>query len=147
MDYLDIELQASNNQMVTLRDFKRKKLILYFYPKDNTSGCTLEALDFTRHKKAFENLGYNVIGVSKDSFKSHCNFIEKHSLTILLLSDPEQKLIEAFDVIKEKQMYGKHYMGIERSTFVLNEHGSIEKTYRNVKAKDHVETLLQDLKA
>ena len=143
---LNIALDASDGNRYSLSDFKGQKLIVYFYPKDNTSGCTIEALAFTQLKTEFQALGYTIIGVSKDSVKSHCNFIEKQNLDLLLLSDPDAELIQAFDVWKEKQMYGKTYMGIERSTFVLDETGTIIKAYRNVKAKNHAETVLEDLK-
>ncbi len=146
MNYLNIALDASDGNNYKLSDFKGQKLIVYFYPKDNTSGCTLEAKDFTDFKQEFEALGYKIIGVSKDSVKSHNQFIISQDLNILLLSDPDTLLIQAFDVWKEKQMYGKSYMGVERSTFVLNEDGSISKEYRNVKAKDHAQTVLNELK-
>lgn len=146
MNYLNIALQASDEKKYKLSDFKGQKLIVYFYPKDNTSGCTLEAKDFTDLKHEFEELGYKIIGVSKDSIKSHKNFISKQALNLLLLSDPDTQLIQAFDVWKEKQMYGKSYMGVERSTFILDEEGQIVKEYRNIKAKDHAQNVLDDLK-
>ncbi|QLY40632.1 peroxiredoxin [Hujiaoplasma nucleasis] len=146
MNYLNIALQASDEKTYKLSDFKGQKLIVYFYPKDNTSGCTLEAKDFTDLRHEFEELGYKIIGVSKDSIKSHKNFISKQALNLLLLSDPDTQLIQAFDVWKEKQMYGKSYMGVERSTFILDEEGQIIKEYRNIKAKDHAQNVLDDLK-
>lgn len=146
MNILDIKLKASDDFEYTLRDFKGQKLILYFYPKDNTSGCTLESKDFTCLKDQFEAIGYKIIGVSKDSVRSHKNFIQKQELDLLLLSDPEKELISALDLLKEKSMYGKKYMGVVRSTFVLDEQGIITKEYRNIKAKDHAETVLADLK-
>jgi len=146
MNYLNIALQASDEKKYKLSDFKGQKLIVYFYPKDNTSGCTLEAKDFTDLRHEFEELGYKIIGVSKDSIKSHKNFISKQALNLLLLSDPDTQLIQAFDVWKEKQMYGKSYMGVERSTFILDEEGQIVKEYRNIKAKDHAQNVLDDLK-
>lgn len=146
MNYLDIELMGSDQVLHRLKDFKGKKVVLYFYPKDNTSGCTLEAQEFTRLQDDFMNLGYKIIGVSKDTVKSHQNFIEKQNLDLLLLSDPETRLIEAFNVYVEKSMYGRKYMGIERSTFLLDEEGKIVKEYRSVKAKEHPSTLLCDLK-
>jgi peroxiredoxin Q/BCP len=144
-NYLDIKLQASDDQSYTLRDFKGQKVVLYFYPKDNTSGCTIEAKDFTCLVDEYKNKGYKIIGVSKDSVKSHKNFIAKQELNLLLLADPEQELIKAFDVLKEKSMYGKTYMGVVRSTFILDEEGNITKEYRNVKAKGHAENLLKEL--
>lgn len=144
-DYLNIPLPASDGQTYALKDFAGKKLIVYFYPKDNTSGCTIQAKDFSHYQDAFAAKGYTIIGVSRDSLKSHHNFIEKQDLSILLLSDPEQKLIQAFDVIKEKSMYGKKYLGVDRSTFVLDEDGKIIQSLRGVKAKGHAEMLLESL--
>lgn len=144
-DYLTIPLPASDGQTYALKDFAGKKLIVYFYPKDNTSGCTIQAKDFTHYKDDFAAKGYTIIGISRDSLKSHQSFIEKQDLGILLLSDEEEKLIQAFDVLKEKSMYGKTYIGVDRSTFVLNEHGTIVQSLRGVKAKGHAELLLETL--
>jgi len=146
MNYLDIELMGSDQVLHRLKDFKGKKVVLYFYPKDNTSGCTMEAQEFTRLQDEFMNLGYKIIGVSKDSVKSHQSFIEKQNLDLLLLSDTEGRLVEAFNVYVEKSMYGRKYMGIERSTFILDEFGNISKEYRSVKAKEHPYSLLCELK-
>lgn len=146
MSYLNISLEASDEKTYTLKDFKGKKVILYFYPKDNTPGCTIEAKSFTCLKQEFNDLGYIIIGVSRDSVRKHINFIAKQELDLLLLSDVNEELVNAFDVLKEKSMYGKTYMGIVRSTFILNEEGTIIKEYRNVKAKGHVEAVLADLK-
>ncbi|MBN2604415.1 MAG: peroxiredoxin, partial [Bacilli bacterium] len=132
MDYLKIKLNASDNNRYSISDFAGKKIVLYFYPKDNTSGCTIEAKDFTCLQDDFIEKGYQIIGVSKDSVKSHQNFITKQELNLLLLSDPETELIQAFDVWKEKSMYGKKYMGVERSTFILDESGKVIKEYRKV---------------
>ncbi len=145
MDYKSIELPASDGKTYSLNDFKGQKVILYFYPKDDTSGCTLEAKDFTALKDQYAAKGYQIIGVSRDSIKSHQKFTDKHDLNLLLLSDEDEELVKAFDVLKEKQMFGKKYMGIVRSTFVLNEDGDIVEEYRNVKAKDHAEELLKTL--
>lgn len=128
----------------TLNDFKGQRVILYFYPKDNTSGCTQEACDFRDNINRLTNFA-TVIGVSPDSIKSHKSFKEKQGLNFLLLSDPEHKLSEAFDVWKEKSMYGRKYMGIERSTFILNESGSIEKEWRKVKVKGHVDEVIESI--
>lgn len=144
-NYLDITLQASDNQLYTLRDFKGQKIVLYFYPKDNTSGCTLESKDFTCLKDKFAEKGYKIIGVSKDSVRSHKNFITKQELDLLLLADPDKEMIKAFDLLKEKSMYGKKYMGVVRSTFILNEEGAIIKEYRDIKAKGHAEAVLNEL--
>lgn len=144
-NYLDIQLEATDGKKHSLRDFNGQKIVLYFYPKDNTSGCTLEAKDFTCLKDAFKTKGYTVIGVSKDSLKSHQSFIQKQELALLLLSDPDQLLIKAFDVLKEKTMFGKTYMGVVRSTFILDEEGNITKEYRNVRANNHAQTVLDSL--
>ena len=145
MNYLDIALEATDGNIYKLSDFKGQKIVLYFYPKDNTAGCTLEAKDFTALKDDFKALGYKVIGVSKDTIRKHHNFIEKQDLNLLLLSDPKQKLIEAFDVLKEKKMYGKTFMGVVRSTFVLDEQGTIVHKFLNVKAKNHAEKVLNEI--
>ncbi len=142
MDYLNIPLKANDGKTYALKDFNGSKVILYFYPKDDTSGCTLEARDFTQLKDDFEKKGYTIIGVSKDSVKSHQDFCEKHDLSILLLSDPNQELIKAFDVLGEKSMYGKTFMGILRSTFILDENGTIIKEMRNVKSTGHAQNVL-----
>lgn len=145
MKYLDITLPASDDKNYSLRDFNGHKIVLYFYPKDNTSGCTLEAKDFTQLQQEYLDKGYKIIGVSRDSVKSHKNFITKQELNLLLLSDQDEELVKAFDVLKEKSMYGRTYMGIVRSTFILDEQGAIVKEYRNVKAKGHAETVLHEL--
>ncbi len=145
-DYLNISLPANDGNEYKLSDFLGKRIILYFYPKDNTSGCTLEAISFTELIDAFQELNAVVIGVSRDSVKSHINFINKHNLKLLLLSDKEEKLVKAFDVLKEKSMYGRKYIGIERSTFIINENGKIVKEYRKVKAKGHALKVLEDLR-
>ena len=123
-----------------------KGLVLYFYPKDSTSGCTLEAQGFRDHLAAFKKLGFSVAGVSKDSQKSHCAFIEKQALTFPLLSDPEGKLCEAFGAWGEKVNYGKKYMGIIRSTFLICADGKVLKVYPKVSVKGHVEKVLEDVK-
>lgn len=145
MNYLDIKLPASDDKEYSLRDFKGQKIVLYFYPKDNTSGCTLESKSFTCLVEDFKNKGYVIVGVSRDSVKSHKNFILKQELNLLLLSDIEEVLVKAFDVLKEKSMYGRTYMGIVRSTFLLDEEGKITKEYRKVRAKGHAEQVLSDI--
>jgi len=145
MSYLDIALPASDDKTYTLRDFAGQKVVLYFYPKDNTSGCTLEAKDFTCLQQEYKDKGYTIIGVSRDSVKSHKNFISKQELNLLLFSDENEELVNALDVLKEKSMYGRTYMGVDRSTFVLDEAGTIVKEYRNVKAKGHAQELLDSL--
>ena len=130
----------------SLNDFKGQKVILYFYPKDNTSGCTQEACDFRDNINRLTSFA-TVIGVSPDSIKSHLKFKEKQSLNFILLSDPEHKLAEAFNVWVEKSMYGRKYMGIERSTFVLDENLNIIKEWRKVKVKGHVDEVIDYLNA
>ena len=128
----------------SLNDFKGQKVILYFYPKDNTAGCTQEACDFRDNINRLTSFA-TVIGVSPDSIKSHLKFKEKQSLNFILLSDPEHKLAEAFNVWVEKSMYGRKYMGIERSTFVLDENLNIIKEWRKVKVKGHVDEVIDYL--
>ena len=128
----------------SLNDFKGQKVILYFYPKDNTSGCTQEACDFRDNINRLTSFA-TVIGVSPDSIKSHLKFKENQSLNFILLSDPEHKLAEAFKVWVEKSMYGRKYMGIERSTFVLDENLNIIKEWRKVKVKGHVDEVIEYL--
>ena len=128
----------------SLNDFKGQKVILYFYPKDNTSGCTQEACDFRNNINRLTSFA-TVIGVSPDSIKSHLKFKEKQSLNFILLSDPEHKLAEAFNVWVEKSMYGRKYMGIERSTFVLDENLNVIKEWRKVKVKGHVDEVFEFL--
>ncbi len=121
---------------------KQKGLILYFYPKDNTPGCTTQATDFTKNLSDFDKLGYDIIGVSRDSIESHQKFIEKHELQIPLVSDSDEKLCQYFDVIKEKNMYGKKTIGLVRSAFVFNQDGVLTHAQRNLRAKDYAERLL-----
>ena len=139
---LDID---GSEKEYSLNYFKGQIVILYFYPKDNTSGCTQEACDFRDNINRLTNYA-TVIGVSSDSIKSHKSFKEKQSLNFILLSDPEHKLAEEFEVWKEKSMYGRKYMGIERSTFILDKDGRIEKKWRKVKVKGHVDEVIEYLK-
>lgn len=142
----DIKLQGididSIEKEYSLNGFKGQKVILYFYPKDNTSGCTQEACDFRDNINRLTSFA-TVIGVSPDSIKSHLKFKEKQSLNFILLSDPEHKLAEAFNVWVEKSMYGRKYMGIERSTFVLDENLNMIKEWRKVKVKGHVDEVIE----
>lgn len=134
------------NGEFSLDKYKGKKIVLYFYPKDNTSGCTLEAIQFSELKDEFEKLNAVVIGVSKDSLLSHKKFIEKHNLKVELVSDEDISIQEHFDVWKLKKMCGKEYMGTVRSTFILDDEGNILKEFRNVKAKGHAVKVLEALK-
>ena len=134
------------NENIILKNYLKtheKGLILYFYPKDNTQGCSLQATDFSHEVDSFAKKGYMVIGVSRDGVKSHMNFIQKKGLSIALISDIDETLCKYFDVIKEKMMYGKTHLGVVRSTFIFDKHGQMIASYRNVKAKDHVKTLLE----
>lgn len=136
--------ENGNKINVSLDTFKGKKVVLYFYPKDNTSGCTAEACQF---RDSYNRLigKATVIGVSPDTIKSHQKFQKDHNLNFILLSDSNHKLSEAFDVWKEKSMYGRKYMGIERSTFLLDENGDISQSWRNVKIPGHIDTVLKEL--
>jgi len=142
----DIAMEVSNGKTIRLADFRGKKVVLYFYPKDMTSGCTTEALDFRDNQANFEQADTLVIGVSKDPMGSHHKFIEKHQLPFLLVSDPDLELINAFGVWKEKNMYGKKTFGVERTTFIIDSNGIVQKIYPKVKVKGHVEQVLEDLK-
>ena len=128
-----------------LKDFRGSKLILYFYPKDNTPGCTVEACDFRDNLNVLVERGYKVVGVSPDSVESHRKFKEKYNLNFPLLSDPDKKVAESYGAYGEKKMYGKVTKGIIRSTFLIDEEGRIKKAWYNVKAKGHVEKLLKEL--
>ena len=138
-----IDINGSEQEF-DLKDFAGERIILYFYPKDNTSGCTQEACDFRDNINRLTKYAA-VIGVSPDSIKSHKSFKEKQCLNFILLSDPEHLLAEKFGVWKEKSMYGRKYMGIERSTFILDKSGSIEKEWRKVKVKGHVDEVIRYL--
>ena len=123
-----------------------KGLILYFYPKDNTPGSTTQATEFTAHLNEFDDLGYDIVGVSRDSVESHEKFITKHDLHISLISDADEKLCQYFDVIKEKNMYGKITLGLVRSAFVFDKTGTLTHAQRNLRAKGYTERLLETLK-
>ncbi len=129
-------------EKVSLNDFKGKKLVLYFYPKDSTPGCTAEACDLRDNYQSFQAQGYEILGVSPDSEKSHIKFIEKYELPFNLLADLEHEVAEAYGAWGEKSMYGKTYMGILRSTFVINEKGIIEKIIEKVDTKAHSKQLI-----
>jgi peroxiredoxin Q/BCP len=131
---------------INLDDFKGKKLVLYFYPKDDTPGCTLEACGFRDTYETFKALGADIIGISKDSVKSHESFKAKHELPFQLIADEDGKICDAYDVIKEKNMYGKKYMGIERSTFLIDQQGMIQHIWRGVKVPGHIDELIETIK-
>jgi peroxiredoxin Q/BCP len=132
---------------VSLSDFAGKKLVLYFYPKDDTSGCTAEAIAFSGLADDFRNAGTTVIGVSKDSVSSHKKFAAKHSLSVKLAADPEGGTVEAYGAWVEKSMYGRKYMGIDRSTFLIGPDGRIAELWRKVKVPGHADAVLKAAKA
>ena len=138
-------LLDQNGKKHSLKDYLGKKVVLYFYPKDNTSGCTKEACSFKELYPHFMEKGAVVIGISKDSVKSHKNFEEKYELPFILLSDEDTEVIQKYDVWKEKSMYGRKYMGIERSTYLIDEKGKIIKAYQKVKPSDNPKDVLGDL--
>jgi len=142
----DFTLQADDEREVSLSDYQEKRLVLYFYPKDGTPGCTREATEFRDLMKEFEKEDIVILGVSKDSVKSHQKFKQKHGLPFTLLSDPEGKVLDLYGVWKKKSLYGRTFMGTERTTFLIDEKGVITKVYRKVKAKGHAQICLLDLK-
>jgi len=139
-------LFTDSGQEVSLKDFKGKMVVLYFYPKDMTSGCTQQACDFRDQKAKFTRADVVILGISKDSVARHQKFKEKESLNFTLLSDEEGKVCQSYDVWKEKSMYGRKYMGIERTTFVINPQGKIKKIFPKVKVPGHVEEVLKACK-
>ena len=142
----DVVLPNETRDIIDIKDFRPNMVILFFYPRDNTSGCTREAKDFTENIKLFNDLNINVFGISKDSITSHEKFIKKQNLTIHLLSDEAGSVCEDFGVWKEKSMYGKIYMGIERSTFIIDGSGSVTHEWRKVKVANHVTEVLETVK-
>lgn len=137
---------ATGDKNVSLSDFKNKKVVLYFYPKDNTSGCTREGQDFRDAKGRFTRQNTVILGISRDTLKSHESFKEKQKFNFELLSDTDEALCKQFDVIKMKNMYGKKVLGIERSTFLLDEKGILREEWRKVKVDNHVEEVLAAIK-
>jgi peroxiredoxin Q/BCP len=138
----DFALADKNGELVNLSDFLGKKIVLYFYPKDNTPGCTRQACAFAQSYEAFKTQDVIVIGVSKDSAASHLKFAQKHDLPFILLSDPELQAIQAYDVWKEKKLYGKVSMGVVRTTYVIDEQGMIEKVMPKVKPDTNAAEIL-----
>ena len=143
----NFKLATDGGGTVSLADLKGHPFVLYFYPKDDTSGCTKEAIDFSEERKKFEKLGVAIVGVSKDSVASHDKFKTKHKLKITLGSDPETKTAEAYGVWVEKSMYGRKYMGMDRATFLVNAKGIIQGVWRKVKIPGHVEAVLAATKS
>ena len=137
------EVVSDKGETVRLADFLGRKVLLYFYPKDNTPGCSLEAKNFNDNVNKLLSKGIAVLGVSKDSVKSHCSFRDKYSLKFDLLADTSGDLVQKYGVWKKKKNYGKEYTGIERSTFAIDEQGIIEKGWRNVKAGTHIKEVLE----
>ncbi len=142
----DFELPATGNQTVKLSDLKGKYVVLYFYPKDHTPGCTQEGRDFRDHYQEFQSLGAEIYGVSRDSLKTHENFKAKQQLPFELISDREETLCKLFEVLKQKKMFGRDVLGIERSTFIIDPEGRLAAEWRKVKVKGHVDEVLDTLK-
>lgn len=139
-------LPDENRNQVCLGDFKGRWVVLYFYPKDNTSGCTMEALDFTTYSEKFRSLNAEIIGISKDSCESHSTFKIKYGLKVILLSDKDMHVMKVYGAYGKKKMYGKEVEGTIRSTFIIDPQGIIRKTWYGVKVKGHVEEVLNSLK-
>jgi peroxiredoxin Q/BCP len=139
----DFDLPTDSGGRIKLSGLRGKKVVVYFYPKDDTSGCTLEALDFSKSAKAFAKADTVVIGISPDTEKSHDNFKSKHGLQVMLAADPDKEAIGAYGVWVEKSMYGRKYMGVERSTFLVGPDGRIAQEWRKVKVPGHVEDVLE----
>ena len=139
-------LPATGDQNLSLSDFSGRSLIIYFYPKDNTSGCTREGEDFRDLYPKFTNAGADILGVSRDSVKTHENFRNKHQFPFHLLSDGEELLCKQFDVIHQKKLYGRTYMGIERSTFLISPDGVLQQEWRKVRVPGHAQAVLDALR-
>ncbi len=139
------KLKNQDGKTVSLSDYKGKKIVLYFYPKDDTSGCTKEACNFRDGFPKFGKLNVEILGISADSIESHKKFVQKYKLPFTLLSDESKKMIEKYGVWKEKSMYGKKYMGIERTTFIIDENGKIKKIFPKVKVPEHDKEVLEAL--
>ena len=142
----NFKAECTSNLYLSNKDFIGKNLVIYFYPKDSTPGCTTEGQDFRDSFKVFKKLNTAILGVSRESIKSHENFKSKQSFPFELLSDPDEKVCKAFDVMKLKSMYGRQYIGIDRSTFLINIEGKIIKEWRSVKVTGHVEEVLEAVK-
>ncbi|WP_079478427.1 thioredoxin-dependent thiol peroxidase [Halobacillus salinus] len=139
----DFTLHANNGEQVSLSDYKGQNVVLYFYPKDMTPGCTTEACDFRDHHESFADLDAVILGVSPDPVESHKKFIDKHDLPFLLLADEDHQVAEEYGVWKLKKNFGKEYYGIERSTFIIDKEGNLAEEYRKVKVDGHVESALK----
>ena len=141
----DITITTTDNKN-KLSDYLNKNLILYFYPRDMTPGCTTESIEFNENISKIKRAGWNVVGLSRDTIKSHLKFIDKHSFKFPLISDEDEKVCNMFDVIKEKSLYGRKYMGIDRSTFLVSTDLKIINLWRNVKVKGHVDEVINKIK-
>ncbi|MGH8529197.1 MAG: peroxiredoxin [Nevskiales bacterium] len=144
---VDFSLPATGGASWKLKDARGKALVIYFYPKDSTPGCTQEGQDFRDSYKAFQNAGAEIVGISRDSLKSHENFKAKFEFPFALLSDSDEKACKLFDVIQEKTLYGKKYLGVDRSTFLLDAKGVLRREWRSVKVKGHSQEVLEAVKA
>jgi len=142
----DFTLPNQDNKKVKLSDFSGKNVVLYFYPKDNTSGCTTEACNFRDSFPKLSNLDAVVIGISPDSVESHKKFAEKYNLPFILLADTDKKVLEKFGAWKEKSMYGKKYMGVERTTYIIGKDGKVKKVFEKVKVPNHHNEVIEALK-
>lgn len=143
----NFNLPATGDKKLSLKDFKGKHLVIYFYPKDATPGCTTEGQNFRDAFNKFKNANCSILGVSRDSIKSHEKFKEKQAFPFDLLSDENEEMCKAYDVIKLKKLYGREYMGIERSTFLIDANGKLKKEWRKIKVKGHVDEVLAEVKA
>ena len=141
----DISIVATDNKN-KISDYLNKNLVLYFYPRDMTPGCTTESIEFNDSLAKIKRMGWNVVGVSRDTIKKHMKFIEKYSFKFPLISDEDEKFCNMFDVIKEKSLYGRKYMGIDRSTFLINKDMKVLYAWRNVKVNGHVEEVINKIK-
>lgn len=143
----DFKLPATGDQSISLGEFRGKNVVLYFYPRDNTSGCTMEGENFRDQHAKFKRLNTEILGVSRDSLKSHAKFREKYAFKFDLLSDETEKVCKLFDVIKEKSLYGRKFMGIERSTFLIDSDGVLRNEWRKVSIKGHADEVLDAVRA
>ncbi|MGC9363331.1 MAG: thioredoxin-dependent thiol peroxidase [Fidelibacterota bacterium] len=141
----DFTLMNQDGVEVSLGDYSGQWVVLYFYPKDNTSGCTKEALDFTEHLDEYNKLNAKVLGISPDSVESHRNFIRKHKLTVELLADPDHTVLKKYGVWREKLMVGRKYFGVVRSTYLINPDGKIEKVWEKVKVDGHADAVVCEI--
>lgn len=142
----DFTLEDQDGKKISLKDFAGKKVVLYFYPKDNTSGCTKEACSFRDDFPKFKKSKAVILGVSPDSVSSHKKFVEKYNLPFILLSDESKKVLDKYNVWKEKSMYGRKYMGVERTTYIIDENGKIKKIFNKVKVDGHNLEVMEALK-